>query len=136
MPKRKHRIIIDTNLWISFLLTKDLDKLENIIGQNVTLLFSIELLEEFLEVAQRQKFRKYFTDKDIEKLLLHISEVAEFAPVMSIVNACRDAKDNFLLALAKDGKADHLITGDNDLLELKAFGKTKIVTATEYLSNS
>ena len=30
--------------------------------------------------------------------------------VESVVTICRDAKDNFLLALAKDGKADYLLT--------------------------
>jgi len=34
--------------------------------------------------------------------------------------------------LAKDGDADYLITGDNDLLVLKEFGKTKIVTLREF----
>jgi len=37
-----------------------------------------------------------------------------------------------LLALAKDGNADYLITGDKDLLTLKSFGKTKIVTLTDF----
>jgi len=30
MPRKKDRIIIDTNLWISFLLTYDLSKLDKI----------------------------------------------------------------------------------------------------------
>jgi predicted nucleic acid-binding protein len=45
---------------------------------------------------------------------------------------CRDPKDNFLLALAKDGLADYLITGDRDLLSVKKFGKTQIVTLNEF----
>lgn len=53
--------------------------------------------------------------------------------VESIVTICRDPKDNFLLALAKDGKADYLITGDNDLLVLNKFGKTKIITITNLI---
>ena len=53
--------------------------------------------------------------------------------VESIVTICRDDKDNFLLALAKDGKADYLLTGDNDLLELKKFGKTKIQTLASFV---
>jgi len=39
------------------------------------------------------------------------------------VNACRDFKDNFLLSLCRDGKADFLITGDPDLLVIKKFEK-------------
>ena len=53
--------------------------------------------------------------------------------VKSAVTHCRDNKDNFLLALAKDGKADYLLTGDKDLLELKSFGKTKIKTIVLFI---
>jgi predicted nucleic acid-binding protein len=36
---KKHKVIIDTNLWISFLLTSSVSKLDKIIGNNsVTLL--------------------------------------------------------------------------------------------------
>lgn len=63
-----------------------------------------------------------------------MAQRAHFIEVSSIVNISRDAKDNFLLALAKDGKATHLLTGDKDLLVLKKFGRTKIMTLTEYLS--
>ena len=51
--------------------------------------------------------------------------------VSSDVDYCRDEKDNFLLNLAIDGKADYLVTGDQDLLELKKLGKTKIITIEE-----
>ena len=56
--------------------------------------------------------------------------------VESSVTVCRDPKDNFLLALAKDGKADYLLTGDKDLLDLIKFGKTKIKTITEFIDET
>ena len=52
--------------------------------------------------------------------------------VSSVVEICRDAKDNFLLALAKDSQADYLITVDADLLVIKKFEHTEIVTYTEF----
>jgi predicted nucleic acid-binding protein len=52
--------------------------------------------------------------------------------VTSSVSLCRDKKDNFLLALAKDACADYLITGDKDLLVIKKFERTQIITITEY----
>lgn len=61
-----------------------------------------------------------------------LNEIAEFVNVKSNVNLCRDPKDNFLLALAKDGKADYLLTGDNDLLVLEKMGKTNIIKVTEF----
>ena len=134
MPK-KHRIIVDTNLWVSFLLTKDLAKLDLLFSSNkLTLLFSQELLDEFVAVTQRPKFKKYFSLADLEDLLLQINTKAEFIAVTSTVAVCRDAKDNFLLSLAVDGKATHLLTGDKDLLILGQQTRTSILTIAEYLA--
>ena len=135
MQKQKDRIIFDTNLLISFLLFQDYSKLDSILSQKkIVLLFSQALIDEFIEVAQRPKFKKYFSPSDLQTLLLRISERSIFIDVTSQVNICRDPKDNFLLSLAKDGKASHLITGDNDLLTIKKYQKTAILTLTEYLS--
>ncbi|MCI4444023.1 MAG: putative toxin-antitoxin system toxin component, PIN family [Lentimicrobium sp.] len=135
MPKID-RIIIDTNLWISFLLTKEYSKLDKLFSQNnLILLFSAELLEEFVEVARRPKFKKYFSQADLNTLLSEIHSKAEFLEVSSEISLCRDPKDDFLLSLSQDGNATHLITGDKDLLEIKRFGKTLILTITEYLEN-
>ena len=128
MPNPKDRLIIDTNLWLSFLIKKDYIKLDEILSDElVTLLYSQQLIDEFIEVAQRPKFKKYFSNADLQQLLMGMSKRAHFIEVSSIVDICRDPKDNFLLALAKDSKASHLLTGDNDLLVLKRFGKTKII---------
>ena len=134
MPKPKDRVIIDTNLWIHFLLSSDLSKLDSIIANNeIKLIFSGELLDEIVEVTQRPKFRKYFKLDDVENLLLKIKSRSVFIEVKSEINKCRDPKDNFLLSLSLDGYATHLLTGDKDLLILKNFGQTKIITITEYL---
>ena len=135
MPNKATRIIIDTNLWISFLITKDFTRLDEIIfSGRATLVFSQELLNEFLEVSQRPKFRRFFSTANIEELLGTIGEYADFVNVKSPVEICRDPKDNFLLALAVDGGADFLLTGDKDLLELNQFGQTAITTITDFLS--
>jgi putative PIN family toxin of toxin-antitoxin system len=135
MKTPKNRVIIDTNLWISFLLTRDLSKFDKIIASNkVTIIFSQELLDEFVEITQRSKFRKYFDLEDVEELLIKIKNRASFIDVTSIATACRDVKDNFLLALAVDGNATHLITGDKDLLVLEKYGSTHVLTVNEYFT--
>lgn len=96
MRNKVSRIIIDTNLWVSFLITKDFTKLDDIIfSRQGILVFSQELLEEFLEVAKRPKFRRFFTATDIEEILETIEEYAEFVIVQTKIDACRDPKDNF-----------------------------------------
>ena len=123
------RAILDTNLWISYLISKRLSEIDELFERDdLVLLFSEVLLDEFIEVAGRSKFRSYFPAKDVEELLSLFDEFGEIVEVTSEVDLCRDPKDNFLLALAKDGQADFLITGDEDLLVIKKFEKTKILS--------
>ena len=49
-----------------------------------------------------------------------------FVDVTSVIQKCRDIKDNFLLSLSMDGKASHLLTGDKDLLILKKSARQKL----------
>ena len=42
--------------------------------------------------------------------------------------------DNHLLALAKESKADFLVTGDRELLDVKHINGTAIVTPAEFLT--
>jgi putative PIN family toxin of toxin-antitoxin system len=65
-------------------------------------------------------------------LLELIEHYADFISINSNVKVCRDENDNFLLSLAKDSSANYLITGDNDLLVLNQFEKTRIITIAEY----
>ena len=131
--RRKTKIIIDTNLWISFLISRKYEKLDFLIlSDKIRLLFSERLFAEFISVASREKFRKYFPESDINELSAKMKRVAKIVQTTSVQTQCRDPKDNFLLELAMDGKADYLITGDNDLLTLKSIGKTKIVRIDDF----
>jgi uncharacterized protein len=134
MENKVSRIIIDTNLWISFLITKDFTKLDEIIfTRQGVLVFSQELLDEFLTVAKRPKFRRFFSPADTEEILETIDQYADFVKVQTQIDVCRDSKDNFLLSLAIDGQADFLLTGDKDLLDLNKFGETVIITISDFL---
>jgi hypothetical protein len=132
--KKKIRIILDTNIWISFLITKSMKGIDKLIfNDKAVLLFSNESLTEFIDVISREKLKPYFTKDDIASLIDLIEEYGEIIEVTSKVDVCRDNEDNFLLSLAKDGKADYLITGDKDLLVLDNFSKTKITKLTDFL---
>lgn len=51
------------------------------------------------------------------------------------VRECRDAKDNKFLELAQSGRADHIISGDGDLLVLNPFRGILILTPREFLND-
>jgi len=133
MVLKNHRIILDTNIWISYLITKNHSLLDELlINQQITILFSEELLNEFFEVINRPKLKKYFKQKDLEVILELIENYGELIEVKSKIEICRDYKDNFLLSLAVDGKANYLISGDADLLVLKKIKKIKIISIKEF----
>ncbi len=91
------------------------------------------MLDEIAITVTKPKLRKYFAPKAMEEMLLSFEDYIEIIAVKTTTDICRDTKDNFLLSLAKDGKADYLITGDKDLLELVKFGRTEIVTISKFL---
>jgi len=133
MPKSKPlKLIIDTNLWISFIISNKqlLDPL--LFSGKAKLLFSTELITELESTITKPKLKKYFRTNAHEEMLLAFEPFIDLINVQSIVTICRDPKDNFLLALAKDSKADYLLTGDNDLLDLKKVDKTKIITINNF----
>ena len=136
MPRSKPvRIIIDTNLWISFIISKRFDALDSLIQSNqVRLLFSIELIEEIKATIEKPKLKKHFDGNSMEEMLLAFKSFIDLDSVKSAVNVCRDPNDDFLLALSKDGKADYLVTGDKDLLSLIRYRKTDIVTFSQLIA--
>jgi uncharacterized protein len=53
---KSKKVILDTNLWISFLITRRHPTLDDyLFNGKIKLVFSKELIEEFLTVAKRPK---------------------------------------------------------------------------------
>ncbi len=129
------KIILDTNLWISFLISNKYNELDNFLfSHQVQLIFSDELLEEFLTVIEKPKLKKYFPAQKVTQLLQLFDFYGKLIPVTKNIKLCRDAKDDFLLNLAAEGAADYLVTGDKDLLVLKKIKTTHIITWNELLT--
>ncbi|HYF67511.1 MAG TPA: putative toxin-antitoxin system toxin component, PIN family [Ohtaekwangia sp.] len=61
MPdQRLNKVIIDTNLWISFLIGKDLQSLKDlIINEQIKLITTDQLLNELELVTSREKLKKF-----------------------------------------------------------------------------
>lgn len=94
---RSKKVILDTNLWISFLISKKFNSIDSLIeNKKIILVFSDELIREFVEVVDRPKFRKYFSKKDIEKILDYFDLYGIMIKVASNVEICRDPKVDFL----------------------------------------
>ena len=134
MAQKKLKVILDTNIWISFLITKTYLRLDQyLINGKIKLIFSEELLTEFLEVTKRPKLKAYFSPENVSDLIEYFNSYAQLINVKSNIKICRDPKDNFLLSLAKDSNADYLVTGDKDLLVIEKFGTTIILTIENFM---
>lgn len=134
MPsQRPSKIIVDTNLWISFLIGKELQNLKDLITtEKVRLITTDQLITEIKIVTARPKLHKYFDQEKIAELISFLDIVSEKVKIKNIEAICRDPKDDFLLALSKESKADYLITGDKLLLEIGRYARTEIVTVSKF----
>ena len=127
------KAVIDTNIWISFLIGKLLAGLDDyILEGQLEVVISDEQLAEITTVLRRPKFRKHFSSGDIEEFLSLIYKTAVIVEVHHTIKDCRDEKDNFILETAIRGKADYIVTGDKDLLVLNPYRGKKIIGFREF----
>ena len=127
------KIVIDTIIWISFLIGKLLGGLENyILNKSIEIFTTDEQILEIITVLERPKFSKYFSKEDTKELLFLIQKTTMRVEIKHQIKDCRDEKDNFILETALKGKVDYLISGDKDLLILNPYRGIKIITYRQF----
>lgn len=130
---KSFKVIVDTNIWISFLIGKNLKGLQEFIdSQSVLIITCNEQIQELTDVFKKSKIKKYFSPEQIDEFFELLDESSGNVIIKSKIELCRDLKDNYLLSLAIDSKADFLITGDNDLLILTSVENTKIIKFIDF----
>jgi putative PIN family toxin of toxin-antitoxin system len=99
-----------------------------------TFLFSDATIMELAMVLARRKFDRYVERELRNRYLARVIDISERIVVTAAVATCRDPKDNRLLEVAGDGKADVLVTGDRDLLVLGRHESTPILSPAAFLA--
>lgn len=129
------RIVVDSNVLISRLLFKNSTPGKAVaqVLESFQLLVSDALLDELRSVLLRTKFDPYASIEEREQFLAALEIESIIIPITCTIDSCRDPKDNMILELAISGKADLIITGDQDLLSLGTFRSIAIVTPAQYL---
>ncbi len=135
ITKAPVRVTVDTNIFISALLgSKNCRKIyELFVHSKIDLILSPQLFAELNETLTQSKLRQYFKKEDIEKLNKLLETDAEWVFPKEKISICRDSKDNIILECACAGKVDFIVTGDKDLLSLKKFRKTLIISPRQFL---
>jgi uncharacterized protein len=114
------RVVVDTNVWVSALLNRAgapariRTALEE---RRFRLVASEPLLAEVAEVLACPRLaRKYsVTSADREELISLLRARAIIVPVEGAVQVCRDPDDDVVIETALRGRAELLVTRDDDL---------------------
>lgn len=130
------RIVLDTNVLISWLLLADSvpGRVSVQVIRSGSLLISTDTMNELADVLARRKFDRYVTTQQRKRFLHLIGRSATLVPIIERVQVCRDPKDNKFLELAVNGRAEVLLTGDSDLLALRLFRGITIQSPADYLA--
>jgi putative PIN family toxin of toxin-antitoxin system len=125
------RIVPDTNVLLAAFASRGLcEAVFQVCLEQHEIILSAHILEELKEhLAKKLKLPARQASEIVAFLREHASIVE---PVHVVANACRDHNDLAVLGTAKAGNADILITGDKDLLVLKRFESTIILTPRQF----
>ena len=134
MGKKRLRIVLDTNVVLSTLLFGG--RLEFIRKAwkegKFKLLFSEDTLEELIKVLHYPKFG--LGDEEID-FIIYVEVLPYVEVVKGVVKMdkeiCRDRNDIKFLECAVSGKADYIVSGDEDLISIREIEGIKIVTPAE-----
>jgi putative PIN family toxin of toxin-antitoxin system len=119
------RIVADANVLVSAALARSPAApsalvLDAALDGRVELVASPTLLAEIASVLMRPRLRRYLALDEAARF------VADLGSQMTLISdaptphpaVCRDPNDDYLVALAVKMRADAIVTGDLDLLEL------------------
>ena len=130
------RVVIDTNVLISAALLDDSvpARARNHAIRYGQLIASEQTFAELTGRLLAPRFDRYVPRATRETLLKRLLPIIEIVPVIQVVRACRDPRDDMFLEAAVNGRADAVVTGDKDLLALHPFAGIAIVTPSNYLA--
>ena len=133
------RVVLDTNIFVSGLLSKTglpakiLDAWRA--GQYL-LITSPPIVAEIRRVLETPRMRKkyFITSGDIEQLIILLEKDALIVPGRTDVrNAIPDdPSDEMFLACAVDAAADYIVSGDRHLLDISEYKGIPIIPVNEF----
>ena len=125
------RIVFDTNVLIGAVAADGLCR--QIVRKRAPAhaVITSALLVDELRDKLRTKFRVAIDDYAFLTFYLQHAELVDPQPLPAPV--CRDAEDDWVLATALAGRAEIIVTGDDDLLVLKRHRGVRILSPRGFL---
>jgi putative PIN family toxin of toxin-antitoxin system len=126
------KAVPDSNVIVSAFASHGLcrDLLELLIGRRSIVLSRYILDESHIVAVRKLRIPEFVMRRNIA-FMESLSDLVEPDKIPS--GSCRDSADIPVLGTAAASQADYLVTGDEDLLVLKRFGQTRIISPRECL---
>lgn len=129
------RVVFDTNIFISALVIPESlaeKAILKIIEGGDILVISKDIINEVLSVLSS----KFSRDKEaLSHVAVMLSELGELVNPIKKIKVFKDDPDNRILECAIHGKADVLVTGDKEMLQLREYKGIKIISLKEYIGS-
>jgi len=129
------RVVFDSNIFVSALVFpgKQAEKaVLRIIEGRDHLLISGPIVSEVLTVLARKFARER---EELARVAVLLAELAETVRPWRRLQALRDDADNRILECAVAGRADAIVTGDREMLDLGSFESIRILPLRTYLES-
>ena len=128
------KVVIDTNVFVSsFLGGKPRQVTNGWLDENFSLCLSADILNEYLRVFDELDMLDKNETQDVIQLLEGQYNLlfTRSSPNLEISD---DPTDDKFLECAVELNANHLVTGDSDLLDLGRYGRIDINTPSHFLT--
>jgi uncharacterized protein len=128
------RVAFDTNIFASALVlpgSRAEEAVARILEGRDQLIISKPILDELLRVLARKFSRNR---EELARGAVWLAEIAEWVRPTHRLSVAADEADNRILECAVAGRADVIVTGDQDLLRLGSFEGIEIITLRDYVA--
>ena len=138
-PTPKLRAVLDTNVLVSGLVAEGGAPrriLDAWLEDRYTLVTSLYLVEELVHVLSYPRIAKRLklSEGEMATILAALLSKAAVTPGhVRLPGVTRDPKDDAVVACAKEGEADTIVSGDQDLLVLNEYDGIQVVTPRRFL---
>jgi putative PIN family toxin of toxin-antitoxin system len=125
------RVVFDTNIFVSALIlpgSRAGQALARVINGTDRLILSKPILDELLGVLAR----KFSRDQEaLARVAVSLGDLAEWVHPNRRLTAAAEEEDNRILECALAGRAEIVVTGDKELLQLGTYQGIGIITLRE-----
>ncbi len=126
------KIVVDTNVVISgiFFGGNPRKIVEAVAAGSIDAYATTEIIDEYTEIIDSMIERKQ--GRINQSILSPLFSAMKIIETGTNIDVCRDPDDNKFIECAVDAKALYIVSGDNDLLDIKEYDGIRIITAKEF----